>query len=49
MIKVDDLGAAHANALAQGLTASDIQDGLHERRFSVLAPGGWPAVFYSAK
>jgi hypothetical protein len=49
MIKVDDLEAARANAAAQGLTVGDIHDGPHERRFSVLAPGGWPAIFYAPK
>lgn len=47
MIKVDDLDAARTVALAQGLTVGEVQTGPHERRFVVLAPGGWPAIFYA--
>lgn len=49
MIKVGDLAAAREQAVATGLTVGDVHEGPHELRFSVLTPGGWPAVFYAAK
>jgi hypothetical protein len=49
MIKVDDLAAARAAALAAGLTVGDDQIGSHETRFTALAPGGWPATFYAPR
>jgi hypothetical protein len=49
MVKVADLEAAIARAADQGLSVGPIQDGPHERRCMVEAPGGWPLVFYSAR
>ncbi|HWA62453.1 MAG TPA: hypothetical protein VG939_13815 [Caulobacteraceae bacterium] len=47
MIKVDDLEAARTAVVGLGLTAGEIRTGPHERRFQVLTPGGWPAVYYA--
>ena len=47
MIKVADLTAARADALAAGLAVSEPQTGPHEVRCVVTAPGGWPVVLYA--
>jgi hypothetical protein len=49
MIKVADLAAARAAAEGQGLSVGPIQEGSHELRCLVEAPGGWPLVLYSAR
>lgn len=49
MIKVADLAAARAAALAAGLAATEPSEGGHEIRCVVTAPGGWPVVLYAAK
>jgi hypothetical protein len=49
MIKVSDLKDARDRAEAQGLTVGPIEEGPHEWRCLVEAPGGWPLVLYSAR
>jgi hypothetical protein len=49
MIKVSDLAEARARAEAQGLTVGPVEQGPHEMRCLVEAPGGWPVVLYSAR
>ncbi len=49
MIKVADLAAARAAALAAGLAVTEPSEGGHEIRCVVTAPGGWPVVLYAAK
>ncbi|MFI4935443.1 MAG: hypothetical protein ACHP7N_12535 [Caulobacterales bacterium] len=49
MVKVGDLGAARAAALAAGLPVTEPAEGPHEIRCVVTAPGGWPVVLYAAK
>ncbi|MFI4974100.1 MAG: hypothetical protein ACHP84_06145 [Caulobacterales bacterium] len=49
MIKVGDVAAAREAAHAAGLHAGEIQEGPHELRCVVTAPGGWPVVLYAAK
>jgi hypothetical protein len=49
MIKVGDLAAARAAAVATGLETGPIVEGLHELRFVVMTPGGWPATLYAPR
>ena len=49
MIKVADLAAARADALAAGLPVSESSIGGHEIRCVVTAPGGWPVVLYAPR
>ncbi len=49
MIKVGDVAAARDAARAAGMQTGDIQEGPHELRCVVTAPGGWPVVLYAAK
>lgn len=49
MLKVSDVAAARAAALAQGLDVTPLAEGPHEIRCIVTAPGGWPVVLYAAK
>jgi hypothetical protein len=49
MLKVDDLAAARAAAVGQGLAAGEIREGAHELRCTVTGPGGWPIVLYAPK
>lgn len=49
MIKVIDLQSMRKQTELLGLDPSAITEGYHELRFSVVTPGGWPAVFYQAK
>jgi hypothetical protein len=49
MIKVGDLAAARAAAIATGLETGPILEGPHELRFVVTTPGGWPATFYAPR
>jgi hypothetical protein len=49
MIKVADLDAARARAAGQGLTVGEVQQGPHESRCLVEAPGGWPVILYSPR
>jgi hypothetical protein len=49
MVKVDDMAAARARAIAEGLACDDIKEGAHELRCTVTGPGGWPIVLYAAK
>jgi hypothetical protein len=49
MIKVKDLAAARADAEKQGLTVTAPQEGPHEVRCVVTAPGGWPVILYAPK
>jgi hypothetical protein len=49
MIKVGDLEAARARAIAQGLGVGPLREGPHETRFVVESPGGWPVVFYAPR
>lgn len=49
MIKVADLAAARAAALAQGLAVTEPREGPHEVRCVVTAPGGWPVVLYAPR
>jgi hypothetical protein len=49
MIKVGDLAAARSAALAKGLAVSDPQEGPHEVRCVVTAPGGWPVILYAPR
>jgi hypothetical protein len=48
MLKVGDVASARAAAVAAGLEASALQEGPHELRCVVAAPGG-PVVLYAAK
>lgn len=48
MLKVSDVAAAREAAIAAGLEATALQEGLHEIRCVVSAPGG-PVVLYAAK
>lgn len=48
MLKVSDVTAARAAAVAAGLEATALQEGPHEIRCVVSAPGG-PVVLYAAK
>ncbi len=49
MIKVGDLAAARAAATAAGLAVSEPQEGAHEVRCVVTAPGGWPIILYAPR
>lgn len=48
MAKVADLEERRDRLTAAGLAPGGIEQGPHERRFSVEMPGGGLAVFYSA-
>ena len=49
MIKVGDLAAAREAALAKGLSVTEPQEGPHETRCVVTAPGGWPVILYAPR
>jgi len=49
MIKVGDLEAAREAAIRQGLETGPVQEGGHELRCTITAPGGWPVVLYAPK
>ena len=49
MIRVGDLEAARVAATAAGLPVGEIQEGPHELRCVVTAPGGWPVVLYAPR
>jgi hypothetical protein len=49
MIKVADVAAGRTRAAGQGLTVGPIEEGPHEQRCLVEAPGGWPLVLYGAR
>jgi predicted enzyme related to lactoylglutathione lyase len=47
MAKVDDLDQASAQLEAAGGEVGPVEQGAHERRCTVLTPGGWTLVLYS--
>jgi catechol 2,3-dioxygenase-like lactoylglutathione lyase family enzyme len=49
MVKVDDVEDARGALAGAGAGAEvgPVQDGAHERRCTVTAPGGWSVVLYS--
>ena len=49
MIKVGDLAAARDQAVAAGLDVGAIQEGPHELRCTLTAPGGWPVTLYAPR
>ncbi|MGH6985286.1 MAG: VOC family protein [Caulobacteraceae bacterium] len=49
MIKVDDLAPVRAEAERLGLSPGPEREGLHERRFTFNAPGGWPVTVYASR
>jgi hypothetical protein len=49
MVKVDDLDEARRRAADLGLEVGPVREGPHETRCSVIGPGGWPILIYSAK
>ena len=49
MVKVDDLEEARRRAQSLGLEVGPVREGPHETRCSVIGPGGWPILIYSAK
>jgi hypothetical protein len=49
MVKVDDLDEARRRAQSLGLEVGPTREGPHETRCSVIGPGGWPILIYSAR
>jgi hypothetical protein len=49
MAKVDDLEEARRLAQSLGLEVGPTREGPHELRCTVIGPGGWPILIYSAK
>jgi hypothetical protein len=49
MVKVGDLAAARDAAVAAGLEVTAVQEGPHELRCTLTAPGGWPVVLYAPR
>lgn len=47
MVKVPDLDAAHAAAVASGLAVGPIEQGPHERRCVVTSPDGHAVTLYA--
>jgi len=49
MVKVSDLPAARAAALAAGMAVGRIERGRHELRCLVRSADGWPAILYGPR
>ena len=48
MLKASDLDAVRAELQSGGADVGPIEQGAHERRFTVVVPGGWAVMIYAA-